>query len=101
MPAIEDEGIAPVAATEAILARPGLLARLEGLLESSQRPRQVLRMNAAGPALEGKFDFIRGVTEGGREIFVPPEDILPHVPVPNDVRGGARHQLEPLVALAQ
>ena len=99
--AVEDAGVRAVGAAAAILRAPALGAALHRRVDVALHALAIVRMDRLVPPRDVRADLLRGVAEQGAHALVPPQRIAHEIPVPHRVVGGARDELEALLALPQ
>ena len=93
-----DVGEGAVAAAEAVLVRPQLLA--QAVVERPPDPRLIVRVDGLPPPLDARRIGVDRMAELGPQPVVPPHRIGGEIPVPDGFVGGAAEERQPLVALA-
>ncbi len=99
--AVVDLGVRAVRAPAAVLRAPALVAALDGGVDVGHHPLAILRMDELVPPGDVRADLLLGIAEEGLDALVPPEPVADQIPVPYRVVGGARDELEALLALTE
>src|SRR5260221_13428875 len=91
----------PPAPAMPVLAGPDVTAGRYDGVHAGEHPLPVVWMNPFLGHLGFRGPAARRIPEQDLRPFIPPDFVAGGVPFPNRFVGGARHQLEPLLALAQ
>ncbi len=91
--------IGTVRAAKSVLLRPELCVRLAEDVEARGNPVPIFRMNAFKPPGLIVADLVFRIPEQRLHAIIPPNQIRPHVPVPNRIISRAGDQLKPFFAL--
>src|SRR6185503_20776417 len=99
--AVEDLRVGAVRAPAAVLRAPALVAALHGGADVGHHALPLLGMQQPVPPGDVGAHLVLAVAEESLDPLVPPHRVAHEVPVPHRVVGGAGHELEALLALAQ